>query len=687
MKFSKLGLYFSSVLLLAGCGGSNNTVEVKLYYTENDYFVQTAKIGQTERFEVKKKTGYQFNGYFSNDGTQYTDELGTTINKWSESNPTTLFGNYEPKVYTIEFDYDGGSSTSTQTYQITYDTDISNLNIPAPRKTGYTFIGFYTSKSGGNQITDENTNFVYDAKIFSSPYYPVNDYSTTIKFYARYVDKLVSVHLTGLNKTVKYRLGEKVYSFEYEIKINQCFVGYYYDSEFQKKIEYPLVIPDVNNTIVLYPKYQNGTEKGLSYSSDTDHSYIATYTGNDESIIVPDAYMGTPITKIGAFNAPNAKYIAIPQTATSYVDASFENCSNLEEFVGSNNITNLPKKCFNNCQKLTSLVIPYGVKEIGEEALYNCSSIKSLTISAGVETIGKNSLVKLTSLKDIKVDEDNTSYYAEDGVLYKKASNSSILVKYPDAKDGYSFDVSEKVNRINDYAFSYCSLRRITMVYSTTAIGEGAFIGSYCLTYVKVDGPNRLTIGKVAFAECPMLSTVILNVSAVASLSGTNVFDSSYTDFRIFVPSSVYSSYLTNSSWRQYASNLVRMSQIFGDYCIDDYGSGVKIIAYFGSDANVTIPNYINGKSVVAIGDNAFIFNEYLTSIELNEDLTLICNHAFQYCTNLETVFINGDSVKQIQGQPFEIGVNFFLRNNSSELLEEYKASWEIYQDYIWTAN
>ncbi len=687
MKLNKLFLLTLIAPIIAGCGGGAQTITIKLYYDEDKYFTHEADIGNTQYFKVENKIGYQFNGYFDDSHNQYSDELGKSINPWKENDPKILYGDYEAKIYTIDFILDGGTMDTTTTYKVTYDTDISYLNIPAPRKTSYKFVGFYTKATGGNQITDSNTNFVSDAKILNANYYTIRDSDDTVKFYARYEEKLVNVYLTGLNRTEQYHIEDKVYAFDYELKDGYCFAGYYYDSEFNKKIEYPLVVPDTDVTIALYPLYLKGTEKGLSYTNDTDNSYIATYSGSEESIIVPDAYMGTRVNKIGVFTAPNASFVAIPQTVTTLSEGSFMGLASLENIVLSRNITIIPKNAFSGCESLKEIGLSTNATMIGDNAFYECISINKIVIPSKLETLSKTGLLKMSSLQEIVVEEGNKAFYAKDGILYRTGSSSDTLIKYPEAKEGYSFDVVEKINKVSDYAFSYCSLRRIYMDNLVTTIGEGAFYASSCLTYAKVDGPNRLSLGKSAFAECPILSTLILNVQAVVSIPGDNVFENSYKDMRIFVPNSVYSSYLTNTLWRNFVVNLVRMTMIFGDYCIDNYEDGVKIVAYFGSETNLVIPEYINGKSVLAIGENAFIFNEYLEVLELNEELKLIKNHAFKDCFNLERVYINGDFIKSIDGQPFEIGVNFFLRNNSSELLEEYKASWEIYQDYIWTAN
>ena len=66
----------------------------------------------------------------------------------------------------------------------------------------------------------------------------------------------------------------------------------------------------------------------------------------------------------------------------------------------------------------------------------------------------------------------------------------------------------------------------------------------------------------------------------------------------------------------------------------------ITILRYNGTGGNVTIPAYIKGKPVTAIGDHAFALCDSLTGITIPDTVTSIGNGAFYICNNLTSVNI-----------------------------------------------
>ena len=101
------------------------------------------------------RTGYTLNGWHTaaNGGTKVTAE---TIVTDETINPDDIYGNqlyahWTPNTYTVTYDANGGSvspSSKTVTYDSTYGT------LPTPTRTGYTFAGWYTAKTGGNRVQE-----------------------------------------------------------------------------------------------------------------------------------------------------------------------------------------------------------------------------------------------------------------------------------------------------------------------------------------------------------------------------------------------------------------------------------------------------------------------------------------------------------------------------------------------------
>lgn len=97
------------------------------------------------------RTGYDFDGWYtSSSGGSYI----TSSSRVNITSSQTLYAHWSPKIYTVYYNANGGSvssSSKTVTYGSTYGT------LPTPTRTGYGFIGWYTSAIGGSQITNSST--------------------------------------------------------------------------------------------------------------------------------------------------------------------------------------------------------------------------------------------------------------------------------------------------------------------------------------------------------------------------------------------------------------------------------------------------------------------------------------------------------------------------------------------------
>ena len=84
----------------------------------------------------------------------------------------------------------------------------------------------------------------------------------------------------------------------------------------------------------------------------------------------------------------------------------------------------------------------------------------------------------------------------------------------------------------------------------------------------------------------------------------------------------------------------VYAAEYYGDFQYEDNGENVSIYAYNGSDKEVTIPAYINGKAVTEINDYAFLLCNSVEKIIVPSTVTTIHTNAFSGAGNLKSVVL-----------------------------------------------
>lgn len=108
---------------------------------------------------IPSKTGYTFAGWYENpefSGTPVTD-----IPTDSTEN-LNFYAKWTANTYTVTFDANGGSVS--QTSAVTVVGKLTSL--PTPTYNGYNFLGWYTQKDGGDEVTTD-TVFTKDTTIYA----------------------------------------------------------------------------------------------------------------------------------------------------------------------------------------------------------------------------------------------------------------------------------------------------------------------------------------------------------------------------------------------------------------------------------------------------------------------------------------------------------------------------------------
>lgn len=189
------------------------------------------------------------------------------------------------------------------------------------------------------------------------------------------------------------------------------------------------------------------------------------------------------------------------------------------------------------------------------------------------------------------VEDGNTSYCAEDGVLYN--ASKVWLKAYPGGKSNTDFTVPDAVNSISYKAF-YGNTKLKNVTANTVIIVSQAFAESAIETF----SANSITrIADWAFYNCKKLTTVTVNGG-----------ESFYIDMYAFENCTSLTSFPFNK--------------------ISD--SGFRVFRGCSSLTEIQAPNRVN--------DNMFANCTGLTKITVPDTVTFIGNQAFDGCSKLVSV-------------------------------------------------
>jgi len=260
-----------------------------------------------------------------------------------------------------------------------------------------------------------------------------------------------------------------------------------------------------------------------------------------------------------------------------------------------------------------------------------------LVISKDVASINMWAFSNCPGLTSINVEESNSDYSSDNGVLYNK--DKTILIKCPGGKTG-SYTILDSVTSICDEAFSNCySLTSVTIGSSVTSIGDYAF--NWCESLTEVNIPSSVTsIGKSAFGGCSSLTGINVDANNTAYSSDNGVLHNKDKTTLIECPGGKTGSYtiLDNviSIENEAFSNCYTLNSL-------TIGSSVTSIGEW-TFSNCTSLTEVNiPSSVTSIGDYAFNCTS-LTEVNIPSSVTNIGNNVFYDCIALTGINVDANN-------------------------------------------
>ena len=113
-----------------------------------------------------KRKGYSFQGWATSASGGVVYSNGQNVKNLTTSNGGTvnLYAVWKANNYTLKYNANGGTVSPTSK-SVTFNTAYGTL--PVPTRAGYIFIGWYTTKDGGSQVTSATKMTTEGTEIFA----------------------------------------------------------------------------------------------------------------------------------------------------------------------------------------------------------------------------------------------------------------------------------------------------------------------------------------------------------------------------------------------------------------------------------------------------------------------------------------------------------------------------------------
>ena len=149
---------------------------------------------------------------------------------------------------------------------------------------------------------------------------------------------------------------------------------------------------------------------------------------------------------------------------------------------------------------VTKIVIGDGITGVGAKSFITWPNVGEVQLGKDVATIGAGAFAQLAGCTQFTVDASNTSFEAENGVLYSKGQEK--LYYYPCTKTETEFNVPDTVTELGYNAVcKNDSLQTVSFTGEEALhFGFGSLFGNTALTTVNLDRPN-VTFDTLVFSN------------------------------------------------------------------------------------------------------------------------------------------------------------------------------------------
>ncbi len=389
-----------------------------------------------------------------------------------------------------------------------------------------------------------------------------------------------------------------------------------------------------------------------------------------------DVKLPEGLTEIGyrAFSGCKAlTAVSIPTTVEKIYHYAFADCTALTSF-GVKSDLSVYANAFSGCTALKTISTPAtpadAVYKFSDGVMFSADGktivsfildAASYEIPANVTSVSGGAFFGKLTLTEFTVASGNSSFKAENGVLY--TADGTTLVAYPAGKSGDSFELPKEVTKLADCAFSGNPLlKNITLNDTLTSIGKSAFENCTALTELNV-GNATATVGEKAFAGCNALASYIIADKAPAyKFIGGVLFTADETGLVSYPAGKTETSYIIPATVKTVAPGAFALGEALTEIKLAEGNTNFKVIdgvLYSADGATLIAFPCKNAKAelfevpenVTAIAEGAFR-NSSIKSIVIPKAVLTIEADTFRDCAELSIVDMDG-AVNKIGNNAF----------------------------------
>ena len=117
---------------------------------------------------------------------------------------------------------------------------------------------------------------------------------------------------------------------------------------------------------------------------------LASYTGKEKILEIPDVIDGYPLTGIGrkCFSGNETLLrVTVPESVTSIGTQAFDSCTALQSVYLPDSVEDMSTFVFSHCTSLTAVRLPAGLTDISMGMFQYCESLQNISLPSSVDHI------------------------------------------------------------------------------------------------------------------------------------------------------------------------------------------------------------------------------------------------------------------------------------------------------------